>query len=215
MSDCSSLINTILSHHLTLVSDVRLKNAYNQVSKFQNQNISIIECGVAKGGCLAIMAAATTPSNTVYGFDSFEGMPQITDKDIGDYNKSDPLHGFGKVGDNLSGGIGTVYNTFNTLNIPMTNVELVKGYFNDTLKQTKEKIGPIGVLRLDGDWYESVKVCLDELYDQVVDGGCIIIDDYGHWVGAKRAVDEFRQLRNITSPLIQTDYTEFYWYKTS
>ncbi len=215
MADCNNLIHRVLASGSTLVSDVRLKNAYEQTRKYQNQPVAIVECGVAKGGCLAIMAAAATSSNRVYGFDSFEGMPPITDKDLGDYNKSNPLTGLGKVGDNLSGGIQTVYNTFNMLNVSMANVELVKGYFNDTLRSHKEKIGPIGVLRLDGDWYESVKVCLDELYDQVVDGGCIIIDDYGHWVGAKRAVDEFCEARNIKTPLIQTDYTEFYWYKTS
>ena len=76
-----------------------------------------------------------------------------------------------------------------------------------------DKIGEIAVLRLDGDWYESTKICLDKLYDRVIEGGIIIIDDYGHWVGAKKAVDNFRNKYNILSPLIQTDYTEHYWIK--
>ena len=70
------------------------------------------------------------------------------------------------------------------------------------------------MLRLDGDWYESTKICLEKLYDKVVVGGVIIIDDYGHWVGAKNATDEFRTTNNIVSPLLQTDYTEYYWIKT-
>jgi len=57
-------------------------------------------------------------------------------------------------------------------------------------------------------------VCLEKLYDKVVENGVIIIDDYGHFIGAKRATDEFREKHNIRSPLIQTDYTEYYWVKT-
>jgi hypothetical protein len=120
------------------------------------------------------------------------------------------------VGDNLSGGVENVYKTFQASKLDMTNVHLVKGLFQDTLAQQGiiDTIGPIAVLRLDGDWYMSLKICLEALYDKVIDGGAIIIDDYGHFIGAKRAVDEFRQKRNIISPLIQTDYTEYYWIKT-
>jgi O-methyltransferase len=197
---------------LSLLSSSRLNNLFYQCAKFRNTDYSFIECGVAKGGALAIMKYAAR-SNNIFGFDSFEGMPDITEKDIGEYNRSNPLTDFGKVGDNLSGGIETVYNSFKTLNLPMENVHLVKGFFNDTLKVNKAKCGKIAVLRIDADWYESCKVCLEELYDQVIDGGVIIIDDYGHFIGAKRATDEFRASRSIVAPLIQTDYTEFYWIK--
>ena len=135
----------------------------------------------------------------------------------GDYNKSCPLKDFGKVGDNLSGGIDNVYNTFNRLNLNMDNVTLIKGFFQDTLQVQENiaNIGKIAILRLDGDWYESTKICLDKLYDNVIEGGIIIIDDYGHFIGAKKATDEFRDKYNIKSPLIQTDYTEYYWIKMS
>jgi len=63
------------------------------------------------------------------------------------------------------------------------------------------------VLHLDGDWYESVRVCLEYLYDRVTPGGVIQIDDYGHWEGARRAVDEFISNRGIRAPLRQLDYT--------
>lgn len=202
----------ICEDRLTLLDPPRLYNVFNQCVKFQGTGYSFVECGVARGGALALMKYAST-NNPVYGFDSFEGMPDITEKDLGEYNKSDPLTGFGKVGDNLSGGIETVYRTFNAVNVPMDNVHLVKGFFNDTLAPNKEKCGKIAVLRIDADWYESCKICLEELYDQVVDGGIIISDDYGHFIGAKRAFDEFRESRGITSPLIQTDYCEFFWIK--
>ena len=83
--------------------------------------------------------------------------------------------------------------------------------FRKTLKVKKPK--SISLLRLDTDFYHSTKAELQYLYNLISPGGIIIIDDYGHWVGAKRAVDEFRKKYNILNPLIKTDYTEHYWIK--
>jgi O-methyltransferase len=205
-------IERILSGGFTLVSRERLENLYKQCSKFKDTNYSFVECGVAKGGCLSMMNFSSGKNNKIFGFDSFEGMPDITKEDIDDYNKSCP-----KVWVNvpLCNGINDVYNTFNKLNLNMDNVTLVKGFFQDTLQvqENIDNIGEIAVLRLDGDWYESTKICLDKLYDKVIDGGIIIIDDYGHFIGAKQATDEFRIKHKILTPLIKTDYTEYFWIK--
>jgi hypothetical protein len=208
----NDILDQILCNGFSMVSKERLLNLYKQCQKFQNTTYSFVECGVAKGGCLALMSHLGRNNNKIYGFDSFEGMPNITENDLGGYNKSNIHQDFG----NLSGGIQNVYKTFQTLNVCMENTTLIKGFFKDTLNVPKniENIGEIGVLRLDGDWYESTVICLEKLYNKVVVGGVIIIDDYGHWVGAKRATDEFRMKRNISAPLIQTDYTEYYWVKT-
>ena len=205
-----NIFDTILSNNFTMVSKERLTNLYKQCDKFRNTNYSFVECGVAKGGCLALMAHIGGETNRIYGFDSFEGMPNITEKDLDNHNNPKVY-----VGNNLSGGIENVYKTFKTLNINMKNVNLIKGFFKDTMnvQENIENIGEICVLRLDGDWYESNMICFDKLYDKVIVGGIIIIDDYGHWVGAKRATDEFRNKHNILTPLIQTDYTEYYWVK--
>lgn len=213
----NQFINNLLSGGFTLVSRERLENLYSQCSKFKNTNYSFVECGVAKGGCLAMMMFASGKNNKIFGFDSFEGMPDITKEDLGNYNKSNPLSGFGKVGDNLSGGINNVYNNFNKLNLNFDNVTLVKGFFQDTLQiqENIDNIGEIAVLRLDGDWYESTKICLEKLYDKVIENGVIIIDDYGHFIGAKMATDEFRIKHKILTPLIKTDYTEYYWVKNT
>ena len=195
-----------------MVSNERLTNLYYQCSKFKNTNYSFVECGVAKGGCLAMMKFSSGKNNKIFGFDSFEGMPDITSEDLSEeYNKSNIFTDFG----NLSGGIDSVYNTFNKSNLNMDNIKLIKGFFQNTLEiqENINNVGKIAVLRLDGDWYESTRICLEKLYDKVIDGGIIIIDDYGHWVGAKKAVDEFRLKNKILSPLIQTDYTEHYWIK--
>lgn len=105
--------------------------------------------------------------------------------------------------------LDSVYNTFAVLKTSMDNVTLVNGFSQDTLDNT----GEIAVLRLDGGWYESTKICLEILYDKVIDGGIIMIGDYGNFIDAKKATDEFRVKHKIMSPLIKTDYTEYYWIK--
>ena len=88
---------------------------------------------------------------------------------------------------------------FLKLKISPHDVVIRKGWFQNTLPIAKNEIGPITLLRLDGDWYESTKVCLENLYDKVIPGGYIIIDDYGHHEGCKIAVDEF--LKNLSFPI--------------
>ena len=61
------------------------------------------------------------------------------------------------------------------------------------------------MLRLDGDWYESTKVCLEGLYDNLSPGGLLIIDDYHSCFGAKRATDEFLASTGDSSPALEDD----------
>ena len=102
---------------------------------------------------------------------------------------------------------------FEILKLNEKNVVIKKGWFRDTLPVSKNEIGKIAILRLDGDWYESTKVCLDNLYDKVASGGYIIIDDYGHWEGAKKATDEFLAKKGIKPDLVKIDYTGVYFIK--
>ena len=54
--------------------------------------------------------------------------------------------------------------------------------------------GNIIILRLDTDFYDSTLASLNSLYSKVVKNGFIIHDDYGHWKGSKKAVDEYFNL---------------------
>ena len=81
----------------------------------------------------------------------------------------------------------------------------VKGLFQDTLATAG--VRSIAVLHLDCDWYDSVKACLDHLYDRVSPGGIIQFDDYGHWAGTRKAVDDFFRHRAIELRLRRLDYT--------
>ena len=73
----------------------------------------------------------------------------------------------------------------------LENVHLIKGPVEKTLLDEKNLPKKISILRLDTDWYRSTKVELEILYPRLVSGGILIIDDYGHWQGARKAVDEF------------------------
>jgi len=77
------------------------------------------------------------------------------------------------------------------INYPSEYTHYHKGWFQNTLPERSKQIDKIAILRLDGDWYESIKVCLENLYSKVVKNGFIIIDDYGLYAGCKKAVDEF------------------------
>jgi len=93
-------------------------------------------------------------------------------------------------------------------------VHFHKGWFKETIPQQKEKIGKIALLRLDGDWYESTQICLEQLYDNVVSGGFVVLDDYGYWDGCRKAVDEFFAQRNIHPQLQKIDMFGYYFMKT-
>jgi hypothetical protein len=67
--------------------------------------------------------------------------------------------------------------------------------------------GEIAILRLDTDWYESTKHEMEHLFPLLVRGGVLIIDDYGHWQGARKAIDEYLTENSITILLNRIDYT--------
>jgi hypothetical protein len=65
----------------------------------------------------------------------------------------------------------------------------------------------LALLRLDTDWYESTRHELFTLYPRLSTGGVLIIDDYGHWDGARRAVDEYLEQQESPLLLNRIDYT--------
>jgi hypothetical protein len=87
----------------------------------------------------------------------------------------------------------------------MDKVHLVKGKVEDTIPATIPN--EIALLRLDTDWYESTLHELVHLYPRLKPGGVLIIDDYGHWRGARQAVDEYFEKHGIRGLLNRIDYT--------
>ncbi|MCT7989219.1 TylF/MycF/NovP-related O-methyltransferase [Laspinema olomoucense] len=193
----------------TMLSEARLYSLFSLAKYICLQNIpgNFVECGVAGGGSTALLASVikryTKQPRWLYAFDSFDGMPAPTDAD--QFN--------GIPADATGWGTGTcaapeasvveICHKLGVLNI----VQTVKGYFQNTLPTVRNAIGMISLLHMDGDWYESTKSILDNLYDRVVNEGIIQVDDYGHWPGCRQAIDEFENEREIKFNLHPIDGT--------
>ena len=165
-----------------------------------------VECGVARGGCAALMAtvaAHDSPVRKMWLFDSFEGLPAPTSEDYGQNRESTGKHVRPLVRGSCLGTKEQVEALlFSRFGFARDSIALVPGWFQNTLPVWKQRIGKIALLRIDGDWYESTMCCLDNLYDSVAPGGSIIIDDYGVCFGCKKAVHEFFSRRNLHPRLI-------------
>ena len=76
---------------------------------------------------------------------------------------------------------------------PAERLHFVRGPVEETMPAGAPD--SLALLRLDTDWYESTRHELEHLYPRLADGGVLIIDDYGHWEGSRRAVDEYFERR--------------------
>jgi O-methyltransferase len=165
-----------------------------------------VECGVARGGCSALMAslAKKDPSGRrMWLFDSFQGLPDPTAEDFHETEQMTGEHIRPLPRGSCLGTKGEVENLlFTKFGLSRESVFLVEGWFQDTLPDHRDRIGQIAVLRIDGDWYESTLCCLRNLYDRVSLGGYIIVDDYGTCIGCKKAVHEFLDGKGIKVRLI-------------
>ena len=149
----------------------------------------MVELGVARGGCIAL-CSKVNPELEVIGCDSWEGMPNITDRD----NKTKCQKWVGSKW----GSKDIVYETYKLFNAPTDKLTLLKGWFEDTLPKNILLFNDLDILRIDCDFYVSVKYCLDILYDKVKSGGLVIFDDWAfNPSGVEGAWHDFLKSRNI------------------
>jgi hypothetical protein len=191
----------------------QLIQAVDHISKHKIKG-DIVECGVWRGGSMLAVAQTLKLNNDtdrkLFLFDTYEGMnkPTIHDKNVKGIDaiiKFDQLKFNDESSDYCYADIDDVKKTLSLANYPKDNLNFIKGQVEKTLPDVN--IGPIALLRLDTDWYESTKHELIHLYNQLVSGGILIIDDYGYWEGAKKAVDEFFEERGINIFLGRIDDT--------
>jgi O-methyltransferase len=182
----------------TLVSRKRLRNIRDLCSEVVSKNIpgEFVECGVWRGGASIYARACLPVDRKVILCDSFEGLP---------YDPAEPEY---VIFDHLKVSVDEVRQNFKNYDQDK-NLEFIKGYFCDTLKNLKT---PIAILRADGDMYSSTMDILDNLYFQVCPGGFVIIDDYGLEPCA-RAVRDFLGRHKITVELVAIDRDAVYWKK--
>jgi len=181
---------------------------------------SIVECGVWKGGsmmavCLELLRLDHT-ERELFLYDTFAGMPDPDDAlDVDPTGTSAsvflsraeeqahpmwdhaPACAYAPIDDVRSRLEATGY--------PSAKVHLVAGKVEDTLPDQAPE--SIALLRLDTDWYESTRHEMEHLFPRIVPGGVLLVDDYGHWKGSQKAVDEYFAAHGIRMLLNRIDYS--------
>jgi O-methyltransferase len=198
-----------LSFPFTMISPARIDNVEHAVRTVVADRIpgDFLEAGVWRGGVgiliRALLESLRESDRTVWMADSFEGLPAPThEADRGLALDANWM---------LPASLEEVKANFAGFGLLDDRVKFVEGYFKDTLGDLA--VGPLAVLRLDGDYYSSTIETLDPLYDNVSPGGFVIIDDYGFYEGCRRAVHDFLDSRGLTPELISIDDSGVYWRK--
>jgi O-methyltransferase len=209
--------NIELVKDFTMTSLERLVSLSRAVDYLVKNNIEgdVVECGVWKGGSMMLIAEKLIQLNDdqrkLFLFDTFEGMSSPGSEDVSAIDKT-TAKVLLEESDRMQGNnvwcysaLDEVKDNLKKTNYPSDKLFFIKGKVEDTLPEPS--VIKIALLRLDTDWYESTRHELEILYDKVVVGGVIIIDDYGHWSGSKKAVDEFIEKRKLNIFLNRIDYT--------
>ncbi|MFZ4593170.1 MAG: TylF/MycF/NovP-related O-methyltransferase [Verrucomicrobiaceae bacterium] len=185
----------------TMTSIERRYHLVNALRYLTKQGIAgaVVECGVWRGGSMMLAAKVLNSlgaeERDLYLCDTFAGMPPPQEVDI-DFSgvsasqrlKEDEARRLSSDVWAISS-LGEVQRNMISTGYPAERMYWVQGSVEQTLPHAIP--GPIALLRLDTDWYASTKHELETLWPQVTPGGVVIVDDYGHWRGARQAVDEF------------------------
>lgn len=175
-----------------------------------------VECGVWKGGSCMLIAYTLKKYNQsdrrLFLYDTFSGMTEPTAEDVIAWNDRSVLEKWeedksGRKNNFTSWSVGLAEvkrNLFNT-GYPSDLLTFVEGDILETLKANRPE--RIALLRLDTDWYQSTAFELETLYPLLVRGGVLVIDDYGHFKGARKAVDEYFAGLKSFPLLARVDYT--------
>lgn len=202
--------HSICSAESLNVSRQRFLSLYQSVKHIYENNVSgdLVECGVFRGGSSMMMAFCMknfqkkNQKKKLWMYDTYEGMTNPNKYDVNILSEKANLE-LDKTKKIKNKKDMWAYSPLESVsqNIKKTKLNksqycFVKGAVEKTLKHTKPK--KIALLRLDTDFYSSTRSELEYLYDLVESKGIIIIDDYGHWQGCKKAVNFFfKNKKNI------------------
>jgi O-methyltransferase len=205
----------------TMTSDERLQALIDAVRYCVRRGVpgAFAECGVWRGGSVLSMILTLQEegdtNRDIHLFDTFEGMTAPTEHDVSaldppaletwrDAHSRDERP-WSELFDGAIFGEEQVRATLLDSGYPPDRLHFVCGPVEETLPQSAP--AGLALLRLDTDWYESTRHELEHLYPRLAQGGVLIIDDYGHWDGARRAVDEYFEQRAAPLLLNRIDYT--------
>ena len=174
----------------------------------------IVECGVWRGGSMMAVAQTLLRLNhtekSLFLYDTFSGMSKPTDLDVNfhglkasdKFNKK--LLPDGKTNWAIAS-LDEVKENVLKVGYDQSKINFIKGKVENTIPETIPKT--ISLLRLDTDWYASTKHELTHLFPRLSKNGVVIIDDYGHWEGCQKAVDEYFSENKINIFLTRVDYS--------
>ena len=206
---------------LSMAGLLRLDDLEQCVKTIVSEHVEgdLLEAGVWRGGAALLMRAALAAyggdqQRTVVLADSFQGFTRS--------NETNRM-----IAGTDANGLEQILRDYDFLAVSRPEVELIlarlgykegfefiEGFFEDTMPSLKGQ-RRWSLIRLDGDTYSATRACLDALYDDLVDGGFVIVDDYRFVEECRRAVDEFREERGIEDPLVSVDWTCVRWRKGS
>ncbi|WP_051531632.1 TylF/MycF/NovP-related O-methyltransferase [Sphingomonas sp. URHD0057] len=158
----------------------------------------IVECGVWRGGNLVLAGLLRKElgfERAIWAFDTFSGMTAPTAADFKPAESFDVPRKHAKLQrrDRNQWCLASEAEVLGNFKARVGNdrLKMIKGPVEETLGHPENLPGRIAILRLDTDFYESTKTELEALYPRLSSGGVLIIDDYGEWAGARKAVDEY------------------------
>jgi O-methyltransferase len=177
---------------------------------------AVVECGIWRGGStmamIEVLLMLGVRDREVFLFDTFSGMTPASDFDTDSLGVPAKAHLESTprvTGNNVwcIAGIDDVRANVDSTGYPADLVRLVQGDVLETLEIEANLPAAIAVLRLDTDWYESTKKELEVLFPRLVRGGVCIVDDYGHWSGARKAVNDYLASYGLFPLLAVSDYS--------
>lgn len=199
ISPVHPVVAKVRKQHLTYVPKKALNDLFEAAVTADREDRQgvFLEAGCALGGSALVLAQAKDPTRPLFVHDVFGMIPPPSEADGEDVHEryeaiksgsspglgDDPYYGY------ESDLIGKVRDTFLRFELPLeeNSVHLVEGLFEDTIVGDE----PVALAHIDGDWYESVRICLERIGPRLVPGALMVIDDYDMWSGCRRAVDEF------------------------
>lgn len=208
----------------TMTSSERLWSLVNAVRYVAAEHVpgDFVECGVWRGGSIMAMAHALRErgitDREIWLYDTFAGMTDPTAKDVeaGTGVTAEEMLATTSVGDGNNvwcvAGRSDVEANVRGTGYPFERFHFVEGDVAVTLSSSVPE--QISLLRLDTDWYESTRIGLEVLYPRLVSGGVCILDDYGHWQGARQAVDEYFAVLGRRPYMHPIDYSGRVFIKT-
>ena len=184
----------------TLTSVERIGSLVQAVRHLSRNGIpgAMVECGVWRGGSMLAVARTLMDegdtARNLWLYDTFMRMPEPGERDFDIWGRHASTYFEGPVDPHDTDGyrylpLEQVREVVESSGYPPDRLRFVQGLVEETIPADVPE--EIALLRLDTDWYQSTRHELEHLYPRVVEGGIVIIDDYGHFTGARDAVDEF------------------------